>query len=70
MTDRYAVIGNPIAKTKSPALHAAFAKQCDQNMTYAAILGPLDDGARVHPRRRQGDERAGDCRVARRMSAD
>lgn len=42
MTDRYAVIGNPIAHTKSPALHGAFAKQCDQDMTYEAILGSLD----------------------------
>lgn len=42
MTDRYAVIGNPIAQTRSPVLHAAFARQSDQDMTYEAILGPLD----------------------------
>ena len=41
MTDRNVVIGNPIAKTKSIALHAAFAQQCDQDMGYEAALGSL-----------------------------
>lgn len=41
MTDRYAVIGNPIAQTKSPKLHAAFARQFGHDMTYEAILGPI-----------------------------
>ncbi|HTN91962.1 MAG TPA: shikimate dehydrogenase [Sorangium sp.] len=42
MTDRYAIIGNPIAQAKSPALQTAFAKQCHQDMVYGAILGELD----------------------------
>lgn len=36
MTDRYAVFGNPIAQTKSPELHAAFAAQFDDDMSYEA----------------------------------
>ena len=42
MTDRYAIIGNPIVQAKSPALQTAFAQQCGQDMAYSAILGPLD----------------------------
>jgi shikimate dehydrogenase len=45
MTDRYAVIGNPIEQSKSPLIHSTFAQVTGQDIDYSKLLGPLGEFA-------------------------
>jgi shikimate dehydrogenase len=45
--DRYAVVGNPIAQSRSPDIHAAFAAACGHRLTYSRLLAPTVPGGFV-----------------------
>lgn len=55
MTDRYAVIGNPVAHSRSPAIHARFAAATGQDIEYIHLEAPRDGfAAAVDAFRRAG----------------
>lgn len=52
---RYAVIGNPIAHSRSPQIHAMFSAQTGKPLQYERLLAPLDGfAATVQAFREQG----------------
>ena len=55
MSDKYAVVGNPIDHTKSPLIHLSFAKETGQTIDYVAIEAPVGGFSDVVDRfRREG----------------
>ena len=55
MIDKYAVIGNPVAHSKSPLIHKMFAQQTGQDIGYEAISAPPEGfAATVERLRREG----------------
>ena len=42
MTDHYAVVGNPVAHSLSPRIHAEFARQTGQDLDYVTMQAPPD----------------------------
>ncbi|MEN8214609.1 MAG: shikimate dehydrogenase [Pseudomonadota bacterium] len=43
MSDRYAVIGNPVRHSLSPGIHAAFARETGEDIVYNRLLGDMED---------------------------
>jgi shikimate dehydrogenase len=54
MSDRYALIGNPVAHSKSPQIHAQFARATGQDIDYGLIEAPRDGFAQAVERWRAG----------------
>jgi shikimate dehydrogenase len=53
MTDRYAVIGNPVAHSRSPRIHAEFARQTGEAVSYGKLHAELPDFEAVVQRFRE-----------------
>lgn len=53
--DRYAVVGHPVAHSRSPLIHRRFAEACGQTMSYEAIpIAPGEFSARLTELHAQG----------------
>ena len=69
MTDKYAVIGNPISHSKSPLIHRMFAEQTGEDISYEAIEAPLDGFAATIERLRSEGYKGCNVTVPFKMEA-
>ena len=64
---RLAVLGHPVAHSKSPWIHAEFARQTRQDLDYARIEAPLDGFERAVDEFRASGGSGGDLASQARM---
>jgi shikimate dehydrogenase len=69
VTDRYAVIGNPVEHSKSPDIHTAFALQTGQDMDYSKIFAPVDGFVRTIEIMRENGFRGANVTVPFKLEA-
>lgn len=69
MTDRYAIFGNPAKHSKSPFIHAAYARETGQDLTYEIIEPPLDGFAAALLAFRAGGGRGGNVTMPFKLEA-
>jgi len=69
MTDRYALFGNPARHSKSPKIHAAYALETGQDLTYEVIEPPLDGFGAAVAAFRAGGGRGGNVTMPFKLEA-
>lgn len=69
MSDRYAVIGHPVAHSQSPRIHAMFAQQTGQDISYEKLLAPLDGFAEIVNAFRQAGGRGANVTLPFKLQA-
>jgi shikimate dehydrogenase len=69
MTDRYAIFGNPAKHSKSPVIHATYARAAGQDLAYEIIEAPLDGFAAAVAAFRASGGRGGNVTMPFKLEA-